>query len=236
MRALASPVPTQTMSGFDGATATAPRLTVASRSKTGVQVVPLLVVFHRPPEAVATYRVAGRPSTTARSTMRPPMLPGPRQRAGQGIEQGRIGGAGRENGDGERKEDERPRCPTAVRYSDRPAGSVSDGQSVANACRLVRLNDGRGRHSPNSSRTPGGISIPGCGRYVGRSEDGEGCCLWREAFWCGGGRDGGEGRDPEGHGHDAEEGKAAEHSDAPGNGTVQHCTRAGCGASAPDAE
>src|SRR5258708_7167249 len=70
------------MSGLDGATATAPRLTVASRSKTGAQVVPLLVVFQSPPEAVATYRVAGRLSTTARSTTRPPMLPGPRQRAG----------------------------------------------------------------------------------------------------------------------------------------------------------
>ena len=57
MRALASPVPTQTTSGFDFETATSPMETVASRSKTGVQVVPLLPVFHKPPDAVAMFAV-----------------------------------------------------------------------------------------------------------------------------------------------------------------------------------
>src|SRR6266478_4203781 len=53
LRALASPVPTQTTDGFEGATATAPRETVSSWSKTGFQAVPLLTVFQSPPEAVA---------------------------------------------------------------------------------------------------------------------------------------------------------------------------------------
>src|SRR5437870_3654449 len=74
LRGLASPVPTQTTSGFDGATATSPRATVSWLSKTGFQVVPLLTVFHSPPEAVATYRVEGRLSTTATSTTRPPIV------------------------------------------------------------------------------------------------------------------------------------------------------------------
>src|SRR5260370_16188077 len=81
LRALASPVPTQTTSGLDGATATAPSDTVASWSNTGVQLVPLLTVFHRPPDAVATYMIDGRDGTTATSTTRPPMLAGPRGRA-----------------------------------------------------------------------------------------------------------------------------------------------------------
>src|SRR5262249_38486192 len=59
LRGLASPVPTQTTSGFEGATATSPMETVSYWSKTGVQVVPLLTVFHRPPDAEAAYMTAG---------------------------------------------------------------------------------------------------------------------------------------------------------------------------------
>src|SRR5687768_9993599 len=70
LRGFASPVPTQTISGLDGATATAPSATTACRSNCGVQLVPLLIVFHNPPDAVATYMVLGRLSTTATSTMR----------------------------------------------------------------------------------------------------------------------------------------------------------------------
>ena len=45
-----SPVPTYTMSEFDGATSTAPMDDVArTASNTGNHVVPALVVFHSPP-------------------------------------------------------------------------------------------------------------------------------------------------------------------------------------------
>ena len=51
---LASPVPIQTMFGFDGATATSPIDVDGPWSKTGVQVVASFSVFQRPPVAVAT--------------------------------------------------------------------------------------------------------------------------------------------------------------------------------------
>src|SRR5262245_46837986 len=93
LRGLASPVPTQTTSGLEGATATSPIETVLWLSKIGVQVMPLLTVFQRPPDAVATYRVVGRPSTTATSTTRPPMLAGPSGRARKASRR-RASGAG----------------------------------------------------------------------------------------------------------------------------------------------
>ncbi len=49
-----SPVPTHTMSGFDGAMATAPVEADPSFVKTFRNVVPWLVVFQRPPPAVVT--------------------------------------------------------------------------------------------------------------------------------------------------------------------------------------
>src|SRR6267143_972682 len=54
---LFSPVPTQTVSGFFGSSAIEPIEYEPSRSKTGVQVVPLLIVFHPTP----------RPRNSARS-------------------------------------------------------------------------------------------------------------------------------------------------------------------------
>ena len=57
MRGLFSPVPTQTMSLLDGATATSPIDTVASLSNWCSKVTPLLLVFSSPPEAVATHQV-----------------------------------------------------------------------------------------------------------------------------------------------------------------------------------
>ena len=51
---LASPVPIQTMSGFDGASATSPMVVAGPCSKIGCQVVASFSVFHRPPLAVAT--------------------------------------------------------------------------------------------------------------------------------------------------------------------------------------
>src|SRR5947209_10137532 len=68
------------MFGSDGATATQPRETVDSWSKRWVKLKPLLMVFSRPPEAVATKKVLGSDSTTAKSTIRPPMPAGPMER------------------------------------------------------------------------------------------------------------------------------------------------------------
>ena len=47
-------MPTQTVSGFSGSMTTQPMLNEVWPSKTGLKVVPALVVFHTPPEAAAT--------------------------------------------------------------------------------------------------------------------------------------------------------------------------------------
>ena len=57
--------------------AMSPIVDTPSLSKTGSQVVPLFVVFHTPPEATPTYTMFGLLSTTAKSSMRPPMTAGP---------------------------------------------------------------------------------------------------------------------------------------------------------------
>ena len=49
-----SPVPTHTTLGFDCETVTSPMDAVVWSSKTGSKVIPRLVVFHTPPDAVAT--------------------------------------------------------------------------------------------------------------------------------------------------------------------------------------
>src|SRR5246127_3407020 len=76
-RLLGSPEPTQTMEGSEGAIAMSPMVETASLSKTGSQVVPLLTVFQTPPEATPTKTMLGLDSTTAKSSMRPPMIAGP---------------------------------------------------------------------------------------------------------------------------------------------------------------
>src|SRR3954453_3748497 len=53
-------------------------------SKMEVQVVPLLVVFHTPPVARPMYIVLGSLSTTAMSSIRPPMFAGPIERQTKG--------------------------------------------------------------------------------------------------------------------------------------------------------
>ena len=53
-RLFCSPVPTYRMFGFDGAIATSPKVLTAIVSKTFFQVWPRVVLFQRPPEAVAT--------------------------------------------------------------------------------------------------------------------------------------------------------------------------------------
>src|SRR5260221_2409392 len=76
-RLFGSPVPTHTTEGSDGAIAMSPIVDTASLSKTGVHVVPLFVVFHTPPEATPTKTMFGLLSTTAKSSMRPPITAGP---------------------------------------------------------------------------------------------------------------------------------------------------------------
>src|SRR2546429_4120249 len=76
-RLFGSPVPTHTIEGADGAIAMSPIVDTSSLSNIGSHVVPLLVVFQTPPEAVPTYTMFGFLSTTAKSSMRPPMVAGP---------------------------------------------------------------------------------------------------------------------------------------------------------------
>src|SRR5260370_42394957 len=75
-RLFGSPLPTHTTDGSDGAIARSPIVDTPSLSNTGSHVVPLLVVFHTPPEAVPTYTMSGFLSTTPKSTMAPPMIAG----------------------------------------------------------------------------------------------------------------------------------------------------------------
>src|ERR1700724_4327249 len=76
-RLFGSPVPTHTTDGSDGAIAMSPIVDTASLSNTGVHVVPLFVVFHTPPAATPTKTMFGLLSTTATSSMRPPITAGP---------------------------------------------------------------------------------------------------------------------------------------------------------------
>src|SRR5260370_39227657 len=75
-RVFGSPVPTHTTDGSDGAIAMSTIVDTVSLSNSGSHVVPLFVVFHTPPEAVPTYPMFGLLSTTAKSSMRPPIVAG----------------------------------------------------------------------------------------------------------------------------------------------------------------
>src|SRR6476619_2071437 len=72
-----SPVPSQTTMESFGSTATQHSVKDPPLSKTGVKVVPRLVVFHRPPNAVATYHVLGDLGSIAMSCTRPVEIAGP---------------------------------------------------------------------------------------------------------------------------------------------------------------
>src|SRR5829696_7064838 len=52
----------------------------------GVQVVPALVVFQTPPDATATYQVAGRVGSTAMSEIRPEVSAGPMGRSSRPLQ------------------------------------------------------------------------------------------------------------------------------------------------------
>src|SRR5271165_7378058 len=92
-RLFASPVPTQTMEGSEGAVAMSPIVETPSLSNTGSQVVPLLVVFHTPPDATPTNTMFGLLSTTAKSSMRPPITAGPSSRNSNPLNLSFAGGA-----------------------------------------------------------------------------------------------------------------------------------------------
>src|SRR5436853_5702958 len=74
---LFSPVPTQTVKGFFGSSTIAPIEYEPSRSKTGVQVFPLLAVLQTPPEAEATKYFAALFGSTAKPITRPEVKAGP---------------------------------------------------------------------------------------------------------------------------------------------------------------
>src|SRR5271167_2976424 len=76
-RLFGSPVPTQTTAGSDGAIAMSPIVETPSLSNTGSHVVPLFVVFQTPPDATPTNTMFGLFSTTAKSSIRPPIVAGP---------------------------------------------------------------------------------------------------------------------------------------------------------------
>jgi len=76
---LASPVPTQTTSGFFGSMAMSPIEAVGISSKTGSKVVPSFTDFHTPPVAEPTHIVYCPPlgETASTSVHRPLILVGP---------------------------------------------------------------------------------------------------------------------------------------------------------------
>src|SRR6185503_17832839 len=78
-RMLASPLPTHTTLGSEGATATEPVEEIGWLSNTGSQSPPPLVERQTPPAAVAANQVEGSPGTPATRATRPPMA-GPMRR------------------------------------------------------------------------------------------------------------------------------------------------------------
>ncbi len=66
-----SPVPNHTVSGFFGSTVTHPSEYDPPSSKIGWKLTPWLTVFHKPPDAVATYQMLRFRGSTATSAMRP---------------------------------------------------------------------------------------------------------------------------------------------------------------------
>src|ERR1700722_6050513 len=65
-----SPVPSQTVPEFFGSTTTAPSEYDPPSSNTGAQLSPRLLVFHKPPDAVAVYQTLRLCGSTATSAMR----------------------------------------------------------------------------------------------------------------------------------------------------------------------
>src|SRR5262249_19197809 len=76
-----SPVPSQTTFAFFGSTTTQHSVNDPPSSKIGVNVTPRLVVFHKPPKAVATYHVFGFLGSMAMSCTRPVEIAGPMLRS-----------------------------------------------------------------------------------------------------------------------------------------------------------
>src|SRR5436309_15692517 len=84
LRSQDSPVPTQTISGFEGSIATAPIDCTSWRSKTGLNVVPPFTDFQTPPLAEPA-NIVSRPLsfTAVTAAMRPLIIADPMLRAGR---------------------------------------------------------------------------------------------------------------------------------------------------------
>jgi hypothetical protein len=76
-----SPVPSQTTVELFGSTTTQQSVNDPPWSNTGVNVVPRLIVFQSPPNAVATYQVLGFFGSMAMSCTRPVEMAGPMLRS-----------------------------------------------------------------------------------------------------------------------------------------------------------
>src|SRR5262249_44324955 len=80
-RSLPSPVPTQTTSESDGATATAPTESIGCLSKIGWKVTPLSLVLKKPPCPSPTQNTNGLRGSIAMSDTRLTITAGPIERA-----------------------------------------------------------------------------------------------------------------------------------------------------------
>jgi hypothetical protein len=80
-----SPVPSQIVFELFGSTTTQHSVNDPPSSKIGVKVVPRLIVFHKPPNALATYQTFGSFGSMATSWMRPVASVGPMLRSSSGL-------------------------------------------------------------------------------------------------------------------------------------------------------
>ncbi len=86
---LFSPVPSQRTFESFGSMATQQSVKTPLSSKIGENVMPRLVVFHRPPNADTTYQVFGFLGSISTSTMRPVVSDGPMLRSAMPLEERR---------------------------------------------------------------------------------------------------------------------------------------------------
>src|SRR5262249_51445168 len=162
------------MSLFDGATATSPMQTVASRSNWCSKVVPLLVVLSSPPEAVATQYVVGSASFTANATIRPLMLAGPIARQVKALTQsagrpplglGAVGSLAGAAGRGARSGGWLPAGPVRDRATRTPRGSSTQADRTKRSLRAFIVasppvgSDSDGRVPPLNGRGTAAVKL-----------------------------------------------------------------------------
>src|SRR6185437_2601885 len=160
----ASPVPAQTIDGFDGATASAPIDCTGIESNTSVNVAPESSERHTPPDAAPRYQMRLLPGTPLTAEMRPPSA-GPsiwkRNGSGGGV-RGAAGrcwaasGAARTNNDSN-ESDERTTDVFARRIE-----SVSEGECErVNSLKRLRIASGaRQRRAAGARSIFGAMLLP----------------------------------------------------------------------------